>query len=146
LGRIVAARMSELLGQQVIVENVGGAGGMVGTARVARAEPDGYQFVLGGTDTLAQNQSLYRNPQYNAATDFAPVGLVGDQALLLVVRKELPANNLKEFAAYAQANFTKMQFASSGLGSASHLTCSQLTKWMDADVAHVSYRGSGAAL
>lgn len=146
LGRLVAARMSELLGQQVIVENVGGAGGMVGTARVARAEPDGYQFVLGGTDTLAQNQSLYRAPQYNAATDFAPVALVGDQALMMVIRKDLPVNNLKEMAAYAKANFAKMQYASSGLGSASHLTCSQLTKWIGADVVHVSYRGSGPAL
>ncbi len=146
LGRLLAARMSEILGQQVIVENVGGAGGMVGTARVARAEPDGYQFVLGGTDTLAQNQTLYRTPQYNALTDFAPVSLVGDQALMLVIRKDLPVNNLKEMTAYAKANFSKMQYASSGLGSASHLTCAQLTKWMDAEVVHVSYRGSGPAL
>ena len=146
LGRLVAQRMSELIGQQVIVENVGGAGGMVGTARVARAEPDGYQFVLGGTDTLAQNQTLYKSPQYNAATDFAPVALVGDQALLLVVRKDLPANDLKELTALAKANFATMQFASSGLGSASHLTCAQLTKWLGADVVHVSYRGSGPAL
>ena len=146
LGRLLAARMSEILGQQVIVENVGGAGGMVGVARVARSEPDGYQFVLGGTDTLAQNQTLYRTPQYNALTDFVPVALVGDQALMLVIRKDLPVNDLKEMTAYAKANFAKMQFASSGLGSASHLTCAQLTKWMDADVVHVSYRGSGPAL
>jgi len=146
MGRIVAARMSELLGQQVIVENVGGAGGMVGTARVARAEPDGYQFVLGGTDTLAQNQSLYRTPQYNAARDFVPVSLVGDQALLFVIRKDLPVNDLKELTTYGKANFQKMQFASSGLGSASHLTCAQVTKWLGSDIAHVSYRGSGPAL
>ena len=113
---------------------------------VARAEPDGYQFVLGGTDTLAQNQTLYRTPQYNAATDFTPVSLVGDQALLLVVRKDLAANNLQELAALAKTNFATMQFASSGLGSASHLTCAQITKWTGADVAHVSYRGSGPAL
>ena len=146
LGRLLAARMSEVLGQQVIVENVGGAGGMVGTARVARAEPDGYQFVLGGTDTLAQNQTLYRTPQYNAATDFAPVGLVGDQALMLVIRKDLAVDGLNALAAYAKANADKMQYASSGLGSASHLTCAQLTKWLGADVVHVSYRGSGPAL
>ena len=146
VGRIVAAGVSERLGQQVIVENVGGAGGMVGSARVARAEPDGYQFVLGSTDTLAQNQTIYKNPQYNAATDYAPVALVGEMALLLVARKELPVANLKELATYAKVNFGKMQFGSSGLGSSSHLTCSQLTQAIGANVAHVPYRGSGPAL
>lgn len=146
VGRVLGARMSELVGQQVIIENVGGAGGMVGTARVARATPDGYQFVLGSTDTLAQNQTIYKNPQYNAATDFAHVSLVGDVALLLVVRKDLPANDLKELTAHAKANYAKMQFGSSGLGSSSHLTCSQLTQMIGANVAHVPYRGSGPAL
>ena len=138
--------MSETLGQQIIVENAGGAGGMVGTARVARAQPDGYQFVLGSTDVLAQNQTIYKNPQYNAATDFAHVGLIGDVALLLVIRKDLPVNNIKEFTEYAKANFAKMQFGSSGLGSSSHLTCSQLTQAIGANIAHVPYRGSAPAL
>ena len=146
VGRILGQRMSELLGQQVIVENVGGAGGMVGTNRIARAEPDGYHFVLGSTDTLAQNQSLYKSPQYNAATDFAPVAMVGDMALLLVVRKDLPVANLQELKTYAKTNFARMQFGSSGLGSSSHLTCSQITQAMDANVAHVAYRGSGPGL
>ncbi len=146
VGRILAQRMSELLGQQVVVENVGGAGGMVGSARVARAEPNGYQFLLGSTDTLAQNQTLYKNPQYNPATDFAPVALVGDMALILVARNSLPANNLEEFAAYVKANGKKMQFGSSSLGSSSHLTCSQLTQAIGGEAAHVPYRGSGPAL
>ena len=146
IGRILGARVSELIGQQVIVENVGGAGGMVGTARVARAQPDGYQLVLGSTDVLAQNQSIYKTPLYNAATDFAHVGLIGDVALLFVVRKELPANDLRELAAYAKVNFAKMQFGSSGLGSSSHLTCSLLTQMIGASVAHVPYRGSGPGL
>ena len=146
IGRILAQRMSELLGQQIIVENVGGAGGMVGSARVARAEPNGYQILLGSTDTLAQNQTLYKNPQYNPATDFAPVALVGDMALILVARNTLPVANLKEFAAYVKENGGKMQFGSSSLGSSSHLTCSQLTQAIGGEAAHVPYRGSGPAL
>src|SRR5215510_8446286 len=84
LGRILAPRLSELLGQQVIVENVGGSGGMAGSARVARAAPDGYTFVLGNTGTHAQNQTLYKNPLYNAATDFAPVVLIAETPQVLV--------------------------------------------------------------
>src|SRR5258708_7900000 len=76
MGRILAARLAEILGQQVIVENVGGAGGMTGAYRVVKATPDGYQFVLGTNGTHAQNQSLYKNPLYNAATDFAPVARI----------------------------------------------------------------------
>lgn len=146
VGRVLAQRMSELLGQQIIVENVGGAGGMVGSARVARAEPTGYTILLGSTDTLAQNQTLYKNPQYNAATDFSPIALVGDMALILVARNSLPATTFKEFVAYSKANGKTMQFGSSSLGSSSHLTCAQLTQMIDSTAAHVPYRGSGPAL
>lgn len=146
VGRVLAQRMSELLGQQVIVENVGGAGGMVGSARVARAEPTGYTILLGSTDTLAQNQTLYKTPQYNAATDFTPIALVGDMALILVARNSLPATNFKEFVAYSKANGKTMQFGSSSLGSSSHLTCAQLTQLIGSTAAHVPYRGSGPAL
>src|SRR5262245_34699467 len=109
LARILAARLSELLGQQVIVENVAGAGGMTGVARVAKAAPDGYQLVLGGVDTFAMNQTLYKKPLYNAASDFDPVALVVGQPLILVARNDLPAGNLQEFKAYAKANQAKMQ-------------------------------------
>src|SRR3954468_25025082 len=88
VGRVLAAGLSQALGQQVIVENVGGAGGMAGTNRVAKAAPDGYQFVLGNVGTHAQNQTLYKAPLYNAVTDFAPVGLIMDQSLILVTRKD----------------------------------------------------------
>ncbi len=101
LGRIVGRRLSEILGQQVIVENVGGAGGMVGSARVAKAPPDGYQFVL-GSRADAINQTLYKNPLYNFAIDLAPVVLIADQPTILVTRKDLPASNLPEFIAYAR--------------------------------------------
>src|SRR6266540_3838066 len=104
IARILGPRLSEILGQQVVIENVGGAGGMSGAARVAKAPPDGYQFVLGNVGTHAQNQTLYKNPLYNAATDFAPVGLLVDLPMVMVARTSLPADNLQEFIAYAKAN------------------------------------------
>src|SRR6266498_3333537 len=104
---IVAPRLGEFLGQQVIFENVGGAGGMTGSNRVARAAPDGYQFVLGGT-FMALNQTLYKNPLYNLTTAFAPVALIVEQPIVLIARRDLPANNLSEFIAYVQANQAKM--------------------------------------
>jgi tripartite-type tricarboxylate transporter receptor subunit TctC len=97
VARILVPRLSEHLGQQVVVENVGGAGGMTGANRVARATPDGSQFVIGVTGTHAQNQSLYKKPLYNAATDFAAVGLIADGPYILITRKDLPAANLKEW-------------------------------------------------
>src|SRR5499425_752386 len=84
VGRILAPRLSELLGQQVVIENVGGAGGMTGSDRVSKAAPDGYQFVLGNVGTHAANQTLYKSPLYNAATDFAPVGLLVDLPMVMV--------------------------------------------------------------
>src|SRR3954471_1915119 len=123
LGRVVAQRMGEILKQTVVVENVGGAGGMTGVKRVADARPDGYTFALGTVGTNAQNQSLYTHPAYNAATDFSPVGLIAKVPIVLITRKDLPVNNLKEFVAYAKANQGKMQFGSAGAGSATHLGC-----------------------
>jgi tripartite-type tricarboxylate transporter receptor subunit TctC len=146
VGRILAARLSELLGQQVVVENVGGAGGMTGAARVAKATPDGYQFVLGGIDTFAQNQTLYKKPLYNAQSDFVPVALMVEQPLVLLARNDLPAGNLKEFIAYARANQAKMQYGSAGVGSGSHLACAQLDAAIGIDVTHVPYRGSPPAM
>ena len=128
LGRVIAGRMSELLGQQVIVENIGGAGGMTGSARVAKATPDGYEFVLGTVGTHAQGQTLYQHPLYNAVTDFTPVILVAEVPIVLIARKDLPVNNFQEFVAYAKANQAKMQFGSAGAGSAdaSRLRASEL--------------------
>src|ERR1700694_1499259 len=108
VGRILAPGLSELLGQQVIVENVGGAGGMTGTARVAKAAPDGYQVVLGNVGTHAGNQTLYRHPLYSAVADFAPVILVVELPLVLVARKDLPVDGLQGFIAYAKANQATM--------------------------------------
>src|ERR1700693_6191569 len=117
MGRILAQRLSELLGQQVIVEDVTGAGGMTGTNRVARAAPDGYQMALGSVGTHAYNQTLYKKPLYDAVTDFAPVALIAETPQVLVVRKDLPAGDLREFIAYARANQARMQYGSAGTGS-----------------------------
>src|SRR5438045_6709632 len=99
IGRVMAQRMSELLGQQVVVENIGGAGGMTGSRRVADAAPDGYTFVLGTVGTHAQSQTMYKKPLYHAATDFAPVTPIADVTRVLLTRKDLPVNNLQEFIA-----------------------------------------------
>jgi tripartite-type tricarboxylate transporter receptor subunit TctC len=146
IGRIIGTKLSEILKQQVIIENVGGAGGMTGAARVAKSTPDGYQFVLGNVGTHAQNQTLYKNPSYNAMTDFAPAGLLVDLPMLMVARTDLPANNLKEFMAYAKVNQAKMQYASAGTGAPTHLACALLNVAMGVNITHVPYRGSALAL
>jgi tripartite-type tricarboxylate transporter receptor subunit TctC len=146
LGRVIAQRMSEILGQTVIVENVGGAGGMTGSKKVADAAPDGYTFVLGTVGTHAQGQTLYAHPLYNASTDFTPVGLIAEVPIVLIARKDLAVNNLKEFVAYAKANQAKMQFGSAGAGSATHLGCVVLNTAMGTNIVHVPYKGTGPAM
>ena len=146
IARIVADGLSSELHQPVIVENVGGAGGMTGANRVAKAAPDGYQFVLGNVGTHAQNQTLYKRPAYNAATDFTPVALITDQALVLVTRKDFPPNNLQEFIAYAKANQSKLQYSSAGAGGSNHLACVLLNSAIGIDVMHVPYRSGSQAM
>ena len=114
VGRIMAVGLSEILRQQVVIENVTGAGGMTGTSRVALAAPDGYTFLLGGLAVLGLVPNLYKKPLYNPVTDFASVSLFADSARILIVRKDLPADTLKDFIAYAQTNQAKMQFGSAG--------------------------------
>jgi tripartite-type tricarboxylate transporter receptor subunit TctC len=146
ISRVLASRMSELLGETIVIENVPGAGGMTGASRVAHGTPDGYQMVIGGVDTLAINQTLYKKPLYNAATDFSAISLITDQPMVLIARKDLPADDMAEFIAYTKANHDKMQFASSGVGSGSHLTCARINAAMGVNVTHVSYRGSAQAM
>jgi tripartite-type tricarboxylate transporter receptor subunit TctC len=146
LGRVMAQRMSEILGQQVVVENVGGAGGMTGSKRVADAAPDGYTFVLGTVGTHAQSQTMYKKPLYNSMTDFTPVALIAEVPIVLITRKDLPVNNLKEFVDYAKANQAKMQYGSAGAGSATHLGCVLLNYLIGVDITHVPYRGTGPAM
>ena len=144
--RLQAQQMSELLGQTIVVENVGGAAGMTGAVRVAKAPPDGYTFLIGNTGTHAYSQSLHKKPLYNAITDFTPVGLVSESPRILVARKDLPVNNLQEFIAYAKANQSKMQFGSAGVGSGTHLPCVLLNLAMGVNIQHVPYRGDGPVM
>ena len=146
LGRVIAQRMGEILGQTVVVENVGGGGGQVGSKRVADAKPDGYTFVLGTVGTHAQSQTLYKHPLYNASTDFTPVGLIADVPIALITRHDLPVTTLKEFVDYAKANQAKMQFGSAGAGSATHLGCVVLNTAMGTTITHVPYKGTGPAM
>jgi tripartite-type tricarboxylate transporter receptor subunit TctC len=146
LGRILAPPLSELLGQPITIENVGGGGGTTGALRVSRAAPDGYQLVLGTTGTHAQNQSLYKNPLYHAATDFTPVALVAEQPILLITRKDFPADNLVDFIAHTKANQETMQFGSAGTGSGVHLACVLLNAAIRVNVVHVPYRGTAPAM
>jgi tripartite-type tricarboxylate transporter receptor subunit TctC len=146
LARVVADRTGQLLGQQIAVENVGGAGGMTGVQRVAQAPPDGYTIALGTVGTHAQNQTLYKRPLYNAATDFTPVALLAQVPLVLIARKDLPASNLQEFIAYLKANQDKMSYGSAGAGSATHLGCALLNAAIGVTIQHVPYRGTGPAM
>jgi len=145
LARIIGPRLSQALGQPVVIENISGAGGMTGAARVAKAPRDGYQFVLGGTGPFAANQTLYRHPLYRAETDFAPVALLAEQPLLLLARKDFPANDLPAFIAYTKANQAHMQYGSPGVGSTSHLACVLLNAAIGLDVTNVPYRGGAPA-
>jgi tripartite-type tricarboxylate transporter receptor subunit TctC len=145
-GRLQALALGEILGQTIVVENVGAAAGTVGSARVAKAAPDGYTMLMGNSGTHAYSQSLYKNRPYNAAEDFAPVGIVSDSPRILVARKDLPVNGLKEFVAYAKANQAKMQYGSAGVGSGTHLPCALLNMTMGVEITHVPYRGAGPVM
>ncbi len=144
--RLMATHMSEILGKQVVVENIGGAGGSIGTLRAARAAPDGYTIVIGGTDTMAQNQALFEKPPYNPVTDFVPIVLAIEIPLVLVGRNGLPPNNLKELIAYLKANQDKMNFGSSGVGGVTHLACAQIMRAIGVSPAHVPYKSAAAGI
>jgi tripartite-type tricarboxylate transporter receptor subunit TctC len=146
MARVLAPRLSEILGQQIIVENVGGAGGTSGASRVAKAAPDGYQFLLGNAGTQAISQTLYKQPVYNSVTDFAPVAVVAQTFFALVTRPDLPPRTLPEFIAYARVNHAKMQFASAGAGSTSHMECVLLNTAMGLEITHVPYRSTSIAV
>jgi tripartite-type tricarboxylate transporter receptor subunit TctC len=146
INRVVAQRLSEILGQQVIIENVGGAGGMTGSKRVADAAPDGYTFGVGSVGTHAQNQTLYKRPAYNSVNDFTHIALMAETPIALTVRKDLPVKDFKEFVAYSKANQDKMQFGSAGAGSATHLGCVVLNSVLGINPTHVPYRGTGPAM
>jgi len=130
----------------VIVESVGGAGGMIGAAQVARAAPDGYQFVLGNTGTHAQNQTLYKNPLYNAATDFRARGADASTPQVLVSRKDLPATISRNSSAMRRPTRRRCNTARPERAPQGHLTCALLNAAIRIDVTHVPYRGAAPAL
>src|ERR1700726_2102421 len=147
VGRIKAQGLSEVLGQQVVVENVGGAGGMTGATRVAKAAPDGYTFLLGGSATMTTVPALYgKKTPYNPLTDFEHVIQFADSARILIARKDFPANSLKEFVAYARHNTEALKYGSSGTGAGAHICALLLDQAMGVKITHVPYRGSGPAM
>jgi tripartite-type tricarboxylate transporter receptor subunit TctC len=145
-GRIVGQRLGEILGQPVVIENIGGAGGMSGSKRVAEAAADGYTILLGTVGDQAQSQSLFKRPLYNSTTDFTPVALLTEAPLVLVARKDLPAQDFKEFVSYTRANQGKMQYGSAGAGAPSHIGCLLLNYIIGTNVVHVPYRGTAPAM
>ena len=146
MGRVYAAALADILATPVVVENVPGAGSMTGAARVARADPDGYQLLLGGESPNAQVQLLHKEPAYDAAKDFAPIALVAQQPLILTARPGIPAGNLADFIAYAKANQAKMQYGSPGTGTGSHLACALFNVAIGVNITHVPYRGLAPAM
>src|SRR5688500_2441502 len=146
LGRNLQPYRTEALGQNVIIENVPGGGGTVGSLRVSNATADSHMFTLGSIGTHAIGQSMHKKPPYNALTDFAPVILVADAPQVVLARKDLPADNLKEFAAYAKANQDKMQHGSGGAGTSSHIGCVLMNQVLGVKVTHIPYRGGGPAM
>ena len=146
VARIMTARISEILGQQIIVENVGGAGGSTGTARAAKTAPDGYTVLLSGSAVLAQNPALYKRQLYNPVTDFEHAALHNDSARVLIVRKDFPASSFAEFVSYVKANADKLQYGSPGVGSGGHVCAILFDQAIGIKVTHVPYRGAGPAM
>jgi tripartite-type tricarboxylate transporter receptor subunit TctC len=145
VGRIVAAQLSEVVGQTVVVDNKGGAGGNLGTTVVAQSKPDGYTLLLGTAATHGINVSLYQHLEYDPVKDFAPVALTGQNPMVLLVPPAMP-DTLKELVARLKAEPGKWSYASSGNGTTNHLAGELFKKRTGVDVLHVPYRGSGPAL
>lgn len=145
MGRIMAGRMSEILGQPVIVENHPGGGGMVGSARVARADPDGYTFVFGSRSD-AIDMTLYKHPIYSLKNDLAPVVLVADQPTILVARSDLPVDGLKDFIAYLKENASTIKMGSAGIGATGSVDCDIFNAMIGVHIQAIPYRGSGPAM
>jgi tripartite-type tricarboxylate transporter receptor subunit TctC len=146
IARIIGEHMSRTLGQQFVVENVGGAGGTTGSLRAMRASPDGYTLVLGNMGTHAASVALYPNLAYRPDADFAPIGMVAGLPVVLVARKDFPPNDLKQFAQYAKANSDKLNLGHAGVGSITHVTCLLLNALLDAKPTLVPFSGAAPAV
>ena len=146
LARILGQRMGEVLGQQIIIDNVAGAGGTIGVAKAARAAPDGYTLLFAHMGTLAVNIALYKSLPYDSQKDLEPIGLGGTNPMVLVAKKGLPAKDFAEFSAWVKANQKKAQYGMAGIGAASHLGGLMLNSMMKVDVLEIPYKGTGPAL
>src|SRR5262245_16987957 len=145
VARLIAPGLGAALGQPVVIENMAGIGGIAGVSRVAKAAPDGYQFVVGNVGTHAQNQFLFTYPPYDAAAEFTPAALLVEQTMVLTLRPDFPVDGLDDFIAHLRAHQVSMKYASAGFGSPTHLACALLNAALGIDIRHVSYRGGSPA-
>jgi tripartite-type tricarboxylate transporter receptor subunit TctC len=146
MARIVAERMSRTLGQQIVIENKGGAGGSIATRQIAKAAPDGYTLGLGGTGTLAVNPTLYPNVGYDPRRDFSPVGLIASSALVVLVNPSVQARSIGELIALGKREPGKLNYASAGAGSGIHLGSELFAAMAGVTLTHIPYKGSSPAL
>jgi tripartite-type tricarboxylate transporter receptor subunit TctC len=146
MARTAAEKMSKALGQQIVIENRGGAGGSIATRQVAKSEPDGYTLGLGGTGTLAIDPTLYANVGYDPRKDFAPIGLIATSGLVICVYPALPARSILELIALAKQEPGKLNYASAGAGSGIHLGTEYFASMAGIKLTHIPYKGSSPAL
>lgn len=146
LGRVVAQKASESLGQQIIVDNRGGAGGIIGTEAAAKAAPDGYTLLLSGTAALSINPSLHAKLPYDPVKDFAPISLLATAPSILIVHPALPVKTVKEFIALAKRKPGALNYASAGIGTPPHLAGELFKSTAGINITHVPYKGGGPAL
>ena len=145
VGRLIAVPMTKMVKQQVIVENVDGAGGTIAANRVAKATPDGYTILIHHIG-MSTAPALYRKLPYNPLTDFEHIGLINEVPMTLVAKKDFPAKDLKELIAYVKANKEKVNYANAGLGAASHLCGMLFMSAIQTEITTVPYKGTGPAM
>ena len=146
LARVLCQKMSEILGSQLVIENIGGAGGTIGVNKVAKAANDGYTLLFTHMGTLAVNIALYKSLPYDSQKDLEPIGMGGTNPMVLVTKKALPAKNFAEFQEYVKANQKTVQYGMAGIGAASHLGGLMLNSMMKVEVLEIPYKGTGPAL
>ena len=145
LGRMIAQKLTDQLGQQIVVDNRGGAGGIIAAETVAKAVADGYTLLLGGPATLSINPHLHKKPGYDPLKDFAPISLIGTSPSLVTINAGLPVQNIKDLIALAKAKPGQLTFASAGPGTASHLAGELMKTMAGINMTHVPYKGGGPA-
>ena len=146
MARGVAVQMSKILGQQIVIENRGGAGGSIATRQIAKATPDGYTLGIGGTGTLGVAPTLYPDAGYDPRKDFSPIGLIANSPLVILVHPSVPANNVGELIALAKAQPGKLNYASAGNGSGIHLSTVLFAVTAGIELTHIPSKGTGQAL